>query len=96
MGVDIHKVIGKIPFKPRRVFVLPKHRYTGPYNPLHLQLDSNDRPLSGQEPYNAVDAIAMPHDICYRDNENGKADCDSKMIAELNALIPRGGREKMD
>ena len=96
MGVDIHKVIGKIPFKPKRGFVLPKHRYTGPYNPLHLQLDSKDRPLPEQEPYNAVDAIAMRHDICYRDNENGKADCDRKMLAELNVLAPRGRREKVD
>ena len=92
----MHKVIGKIPFKPKRGFVLPKHRYTGPYNPLNLQLDSKDRPLPGQEPYTEVDAIAMRHDICYRDNENGKADCDRKMLAELNALTPRGGREKMD
>ena len=57
---------------------------------------SKDRPLPGQEPYNAVDTIAMHHDICYRDNENGKADCDHTMLAELNALTPRGGREKMD
>ena len=96
MGVDIHKVIGKILFKPKKGFVLPNHRYTGPYNPLHLQLDSKDRPLPGQEPYNAVDAIAMRHDISYRDNENGKADCDRKMLAELNALTPRGRHEKVD
>ena len=38
----------------------------------------------------------MPHDTCYRDNENGKTECDCKMLAELNALTPRGGREKMD
>ena len=74
-------------------FVLPKHRYTGPYNPLHLQLDSKDRPLPGEKPYNAVDAIAMRHDICYRDNETRKPECDRKMLAELNALTPR---EKVD
>ena len=55
-----------------------------------------DRLLPGQEPYNAVDVIFMRHDICYRDNENGKADCDRKMLAGLDALTPRGGREKMD
>ena len=38
----------------------------------------------------------MLHDICCRDNENGTADCDRKMLAELNALTPRGGRQKMD
>ena len=96
MAVDIHKVIGKIPFKPKKGFVLPKHRYTGPYNPLHLQLGSKNRPLPGKEPSNADDAIAMRHDICYRDNENGKTDCDRKMLAEQNALTPRGGREKID
>ena len=80
----------------KRGFVLPKHRYTGPYNPLHLQLDSKDRPLHGQEPYNAVDAIDTRHDICYRDNENGKAEFDRKMLAELNALTHRGRREKVD
>ena len=35
-----YKVIGKIPFKPKKGFVLPKHRFTGPCNPLQLQLDS--------------------------------------------------------
>ena len=83
MEVDIHKVIGK------RGFVLPKHRYTGPYNPLYLQLDSNDRPLPGEESYNAVDAIAIRHDICYRDNESGEPECDRK-------ITPRGRREKVD
>ena len=96
MGVDIQKVIGKIPFKPKRGFVLPKHRYTGPSNPLHLQLDSKDRPLPGEEPHNAFDAISMRHDICYRDNETGKPECNRKMLAELNALTPRGRREKVD
>ena len=43
--VDIHMVIGKIPFKPKKGFVLPRHRFTGPYNPLHLQLDTKDNPL---------------------------------------------------
>ena len=45
--VDIHKVIGKIPFKPKKGFVLPGHRFTWPYNPLHLQLDPQDNPLPG-------------------------------------------------
>ena len=56
-------MIGKIPFKPKKGYVLPKHRFTGTYNPLHLQLDPQDNPLPGNEPYNAVDAISMRHDI---------------------------------
>ena len=66
MGVGIHKVNGKITFKAKWGFVLPKHRDTGPHNALHLQLYSKDRP------------------------------CDRKMLAELNALTPRGRREKLD
>ena len=94
--VDIHKVIGKIRFKPKKGFVSPRHRFTGPYNPLYLQLDSKDNPLPGNEPYYAVDAISMRRDTCYRDNPTGKHECDRKMFAELNALVPKGRREKVD
>ena len=61
---------------------------------LRLQLD----PLPGEEPYNAVDAISMRRDICYRDNDSpaGKPECNHKMLAELNTLVPRGRREKVD
>ena len=96
--LDINKVIGKIPFILKNGFVLPKHRFTGPYNPLHLQLDSKDNLLPGNEPYNAVDAISMRYAICYRDNNTptGKRECDRKMLAELNALVPEDRREKVD
>ena len=78
-------MIGKIPFKPQTGFVLPKHGFTGPYNPIYLHLDSKDNPLPENEPYNVVD------DICYRDNDTpaGKRECDRKMLAELNALVKK-------
>ena len=40
----------------------------------------------------------MRHDICCRDNDTpaGKRKCDSKMLAELNALVPKDRREKVD
>ncbi len=44
---------------------MPGHKYTGPYNPLHEQLDENDLPIVGQKPFNKVDEISMRHDICY-------------------------------
>ena len=61
-------------------------------------MDSRDNPLPGKEPCNAVDAISMRHDICYRDNDmsTGKRGCDRKMRARLKALIPKGRREKVD
>ena len=60
--MDIHAVIGKLP-RPKGGFTLPNHKYTGPYNPLDKQLDAYDQPRVGQEPYNAVDAIAMRNNI---------------------------------
>ena len=96
--MDIHKMIGKLPFKSKEGYVLPKHCFTRPINPLHLQLDSKDNPLPGNEPYNAVDNISMDHDICYRDNDTpaGKRECDRKMLMEVNALLPEGTREKVE
>ena len=95
--MDIHKAIGKLP-RPKKGFVLPYHKYTGPYNPLDEQLDENDIPVAGQEPFNAVDAISMRHDICYRDNDTkaGKKRCDDKMLIELDVLEPKNIREKID
>ena len=75
---------------------MPKHKYTGPYNPLDYQLDANDRPLPGHEPYNQVDEIAMRHDICYRDNIDDKHGCDRKMLDELAEMKPNGLRERID
>ena len=92
--MDIHELIGKLP-RPERGFVLPSHRYTGPYNPLHKQLDAKNNPLPGQEPFNAVDEISMRHDICYR-NKNSKQDCDEKMLKELKVLEPKDLRERLD
>ena len=76
-------MIGKIPFKQKKGYVLPRHHFTGPYNRLDLQLDSKDNPLPGNEPYNVVDATSMRHDICYRDNPSGKSECDRKMLVKL-------------
>ena len=89
-------MIGKIPFKPKRGYVLPGDKFTGPYNPLDKQLDSRDRPKPGNEPFNAVDATSMRHDICYTDNPGGKSDCDWKMLAELKSIAPRNRWEAVD
>ena len=93
--LDIHNIIGKLP-RPKAGFTLPNHKYTGPYNPLEKQLDSNDNPIPGQEPYNQVDEIAMYHDICYRDNASDKSNCDKKMLADLEKMEPKNTREKFD
>ena len=96
--MDIHKIIGNLP-RPKKGFVLPSHKYTGPYNPLDEQLDETDTPVPGQEPFNAIDAISMRHDICYRDHgstKSGKHVCDDDMLYELEQLEPKNIREKID
>ena len=97
-AIDIHKLIGKLP-RPKGGWTLPNHKYTGPYNPLSEQLDENDEPRPGHEPYNQIDSIAMHHDICYRDNEEGqpgKHKCDQIMIDKLDELKPNNIRERID
>ena len=91
--MDIHKIIGNLP-RPKKGFVLPSHKYTGPYNPLDEQFHI---PLPGQEPFNAVDGISMRHDISYRDGGNskkGKHECDDHMLNELDVLEPENIRKK--
>ena len=67
-GIDIHKVIGKLP-KPKSGWTLPGHKYTGPYNPLRLQLRFD--PETGEKvefyvkPTGKTDAIAAQHDVDY-------------------------------
>ena len=58
-------------------------------------MDKDDNPLLDQEPYNAVDAISMRHDICYRDKQS-KQLCDDQMLRELNELDPKDLRERID
>ena len=68
--------------------MLPYHKYTGLYYPLHEEQYEDDQPLPGQEPYNAVNAIPMHHDICYRDNntKKGKHKCDDIILQVLDTM----------
>ena len=93
--MDAYKLVGLLP-RPKGGFVLPSHRYTGPYNPLEKQLDEYDNPLPNQKPFNAVDRISLRHDICYRDGKESKRRCDDDMLEELDKLKPKNFREKFD
>ena len=66
-SLDIHNAILKV--APKKGFVMPGHRYTGPGNPLDKQLKYN--PNTGQileiyeEPTGRTDAVSMQHDVDY-------------------------------
>ena len=94
-GGDIHGLLEKLPH-PKKGWTLPNHKYTGPLNPLHDQLDSNDKPVKGQEPFNQVDSISKKHDICYRDNASNKNACDKKMLNNLSSMKSKNIREVVD
>ena len=91
-GVDIHKMIGKLP-KPKAGWTLPGHKYTGPYNDLENQVKWD--PKTGeileiyQQPTGKTDAVAMQHDVDYsvcKDDKKCKGRADRKMVKELDAI----------
>ena len=94
--LDIHKAILKV--APKKGFVMPGHRYTGPGNPLEQQLKYD--PNTGQileiyqQPTGKTDAVSMQHDVDYsvcgnkpkNDQVKCKNDADRKMVKALDAI----------
>ena len=57
---DLHAALPKVPLNP------PGYKYLGPNNPLEKQVDlETGIPKDGNEPTNALDAIALKHDLLY-------------------------------
>ena len=95
-AIDIHKAILKV--APKKGFVMPGHRYTGPGNPLELQLryDPNTGQILEiyQQPTGKTDAVSMQHDVDYSVCANTpksnqvkcKNDADRKMVKALDAI----------
>ena len=95
-SLDIHNAILKI--APKKGFVIPGHKYTGPGNPLEEQLKYN--PNTGQileiydQPTGKTDAVSMQHDVDYsvcsnRPKKNQvkcKNDADRKMVKALDEI----------
>ena len=95
-GIDIHKAILKV--APKKGFVMPGHRYTGPGNPLEQQLryDPNTGQILEiyQQPTDRTDAVSMQHDVDYSvcgnksksDQVKCKNEADRKMVKALDAI----------
>lgn len=95
-GLDIHKQILKV--APRKGFVLPGHKYTGPGNPLESQLKYD--PQTGEileiyeQPIGRTDAVSMQHDVDYSVYANKpkseqvqcKSKADRKMVKSLDTI----------
>ena len=95
-AIDIHKAILKV--APKKGFVMPGHKYTGPGNPLEEQLKYD--PNTGQileiyqQPTGRTDAVSMQHDVDYSVCGNKpktnqvkcKNDADRKMVKALDAI----------
>ena len=91
-GIDIHKLIGKLP-RQKKGFTLPGYNYAGPYNPLDKQLKYN--PETGeiidiyQNPTGKTDAIAMQHNVdcsLCKDDKDCKNKSDLKMVKVLDSI----------
>ena len=95
-GIDIHKAILKV--APKKGFVMPGHKYTGPGNPLEQQLrfDPNTGQILQiyQQPTGKTDAVSMQHDVDYTvcgnkpksDQVKCKNEADRKMVKALDAI----------
>ena len=95
-AIDIHKAILKV--APKKGFVMPGHRYTGPGNPLEQQLryDPNTGQILEiyQQPTGRTDAVSMQHDVDYTvcgnkpksDQVKCKNDADRKMVKAVDAI----------
>ena len=95
-GIDIHKAILKV--APKKGFVMPGHRFTGPGNPLEKQLkwDPNTGQILEiyQQPTGKTDAVSMQHDVDYsvcankpsKDQVKCKNEADRKMVKSLDAI----------
>jgi len=97
----LNKILNKSPFGELhlRSIVDGKHNFTGPGTNLAARLDKNDRPVPGSEPVNAVDAVSMAHDICYRDNKDTKTRnslCDKNMVFDLDSIVKPTFSERVD
>ena len=96
-GIDIHKAILKV--APKKGFVLPGHKYTGPGNPLEKQvkwdLNTGEILQIYQHPTGRTDAVSMQHDVDYSVCGNDlkcKHKADKKMVKSLDA-IPKKDRQ---
>ena len=95
-GLDIHKAILKV--APKKGFVMPGHKYTGPGNPLNEQLkwDPNTGKILEiyEKPTGKTDAVSMQHDVDYsvcankpsKDQVKCKNEADRKMVKSLDAI----------
>ena len=95
-AIDIHKAILKV--APKKGFVMPGHRYTGPGNPLEQQLryDPNTGQILQiyQQPTGRTDAVSLQHNVDYSvcgnkpksDQVKCKNGADRKMVKALDAI----------
>ena len=93
---DIHKAILKV--APKKGFVIPGHKYTGPGNPLEKQVKWD--PKTGkileiyEQPTGRTDAVSMQHDVDYtvcttkssKDQVKCKNEADRKMVKSLDVI----------
>jgi len=75
---------------------LPKYNYCGPNTALDIRLDKNNKPKSGEEPVNAIDAACLKHDLAYKsENIKDRHLADINLIHDLNSFKNLKLTEKM-
>ena len=65
MAIGIHKIIGKLPIKPKRGLILPNMNCCCPYNPLNKQLIYNQKGNILKYIQKPTDQICSQHNVDY-------------------------------
>ena len=87
--------MNKLPFEKH----LPGHNFTGPGTKFYKRLNPDGTPKAWSIPINRVDNAAYHHDLCYskyNDTTSRNEFCDKTMIDELNGILNRTLRERID
>lgn len=95
-GFDLQAALEHLPpfpwskYEPEKH--VPSYNYLGPGTRLDIRLDASDRPRPGEEPISATDALALKHDLAYRDAKSlaDKHAADREMLEELEDASTSG------
>ena len=94
-GSFLNTLANKLPFEMH----LPGHNFTDPGTKLYERLNPDGTPKEWSIPINRVDNAAYHHDICYSKHDDTKTRnevCDKRMLGELNGIVNRTLRERME
>jgi len=97
---DLQNSLSKMPGLPWSKYKGEKHfpgySYLGPTTRTDIRLDKYFKPKSGEKPIDAIDNLALNHNVDYllAESVEDKNTADKEMLEELKSVVPKSRREK--